>query len=60
MSTPSAIKSSSAIQPSKFEFQPNFSAALEREKNTPSASTSKVTKTELNIEDSFGSWREWD
>lgn len=60
MVTSSVIKDSPATQPPKFEFQPDFSSALEREKNTTITSDHKATKKNLSLEDSFGSWREWD
>ncbi len=60
MDTPLVNKDSSPTQASNYEFRPDFNAALERAKSTTSSSVDKVTKTDLHLEDCFGSWREWD
>ncbi len=43
-----------------YEFQPDFSAALGRERNAINDDSNQVSDISTNIEDSFGSWREWD
>ncbi len=49
-----------SAQVSNNKFQPNFGAALAREKSTVGDNSIQVGDINPSIQDSFGSWREWD
>lgn len=60
MNTTRSIKDSKDIQSSRIEMRPDFNVALEREKISSCATSGKKNKSNISIEDSFGSWFEWD